>query len=220
MIDKVEDTPTLNANESFALMENGVFEKTDLYTPGFPNTEEGHAAYMSSYLIESGTLVISEICPAPRSGLREEDGELSDWIELKSNSNAPIALDVFALSDNEDRPIKWVFPEDAVIAPHGRYLVFASGKNRENAGNIPHTNFSLAGEGETVTLSTVQGQLLDRVTYPNMPVDHSFGRNEETGEWEVFECPPRASPTTRWAFTRRTSTCAPSTPKRFISLRG
>ncbi len=189
VIDKVEDTPTLNANESFALMENGAFEKTDLYTPGFPNTEEGHAAYMSSYLIESGTLVISEICPAPRSGLRDEDGELSDWIELKNNSNAPIALDVFALSDNEDRPIKWVFPEDAVIAPHGRYLVFASGKNRENAGNIPHTNFSLAGEGETVTLSTVKGQLLDRVTYPNMPVDHSFGRNEETGEWEVFEVP-------------------------------
>ena len=189
VMDKVEDTPTLNANESFALMADGAFAKTDFYSPGFPNTEEGHRAYMASYLVETGKLVINEVCPAPRSGLRDEDDELSDWIELKSNSDAPIDLSNIALSDNEERPVKWVFPEDAVIKPRGYYIVFASGKNRENAGGIPHTNFSLAGEGETVTLSTVHGQLLDRITYPNMPVDHSYGRDEETGDWRMFDIP-------------------------------
>lgn len=186
VIDKVEDTPTLNANESFALQADGSYIKTDLFSPGYPNTPEGHEAYMGSYMIESGQLVINEICPAPRSGLRDEDDELSDWIELKNNSDKAIDLSVFALSDNEERPVKWTFPEDTLIAPHGYYLVFASGKNRNSPGNIPHSNFSLAAEGETLTLSTRQGQLIDRITYPNMPADHSYGRDEQSGEWRVF----------------------------------
>ena len=148
VIDKVEDTPTLNANESFALQADGSYIKTDLFSPGYPNTPEGHEAYMGSYMIESGQLVINEICPAPRSGLRDEDDELSDWIELKNNSDKAIDLSVFALSDNEERPVKWTFPEDTLIAPHGYYLVFASGKNRNRPGNIPHSNF-LWREGNT-----------------------------------------------------------------------
>jgi len=189
VIDKVEDTPTLNADEVWALKEDGQFAKSELYTPGYTNNVEGFNAYMSNYLIESGLLVINEVCPAPRSGLRDEDGELNDWIELKSNSDEIIDLSVFALSDNEQRPVKWVFPEGAAIAPHGYYLVFASGKHRDNPGGIPHTNFSLAGEGETLTLSTRQGQLQDRITYPNMPVDHSFGRDPVSREWRVYTIP-------------------------------
>ena len=189
VIDKVENTPTLNANETYAMQEDGSFIKSDLFTPGYPNTQAGYDAYMSSYIIASGQLLINEICPAPRSGLRDEDGELSDWIELKNFSDKTIDLGVFALSDNEQRPVKWVFPEGAVIAPNGYYLVFASGKNRDNPGGYPHTNFSLSGEGETVTLSTRQGQLLDRVTYPNMPVDQSYGRDDTTGEWKIFTVP-------------------------------
>ena len=189
VIDKVEDTPTLNANEVYALMEDGSFRKSDMYTPGYTNDTAGFNAFMSHDLIASGLLIINEVCPAPRSGLRDEDGELSDWIELRSNSDEVIDLGIFALSDNEQRPVKWVFPEGAAIAPRGYYVVFASGKDRTNPGGIPHTNFSLAGEGETITLSTRQGQLIDRVSYPIMPVDHSFGRNPGNEEWQVFTIP-------------------------------
>lgn len=189
VLDKVEDTPTLNANESFSMQEDGTFVKSDLYTPGHPNTPEGHAAYMSNYLVASGQLVINEVCSAPRSGLRDEDDELSDWIELRNLSEKAIDLSPLAMSDNEQRPAKWVFPEGSVIAPNGYFLVFASGKNRIGPNGIPHANFSLSGEGETITLSTRQGQLLDRVSYPNMPADHSYGRNTSTGEWQVFNVP-------------------------------
>lgn len=194
VLDKVENTPTLNANEVFALQDDGTFIKSELYTPGHPNTREGHEAFLGTNLVATGKLVINEVCPAPRSGLRDEDGELSDWIEIRNLSNEQISLNGFALSDNEQRPTKWLFPEDAAIAPNGYYLVFASGKNRENPGSYPHTNFSLSGEGETVTLSTRQGQMLDRITYPNMPVDHSFGRKPDNTEWQVFTIPtPGAS---------------------------
>ena len=194
MLDSVENTPTLNADEVFALGEDGIFVRSEMYTPGYPNTQAGYEAYMNSYVIETGKLVINEICPAPRSGLRDEDDELSDWIELKNNSDEVIDLSKLALSDNETRMVKWVFPDGAFIAPRGYYLVFASGKNRENLGGYPHTNFSLAGEGETVTLSTRQGQLIDRISYPSMPVDQSFGRDEDTGSWRIFTIPTPGAP--------------------------
>lgn len=194
ILDKVEYTPTLNADESYIRTGDNTWEKTDLFSPGQENTKEGHMAYMNSYVIQAGVLVINEICPAPRSGLRDEDDELSDWIELKNNGDEPIDLSKFAISDNEQRPIKWTFPEGAHIAPHGYYLVFCSSKDRKDGVLYPHTNFSLSGEGETITLSTRQGQLVDRVRYESMPVDNSFGRDEETGIWKVFVIPTPGAP--------------------------
>ena len=202
VLDKVENVPTLNANETFALQEDGTFRKSGLYTPGFPNTQAGYEAYMGQYHVETGVLVINELCPSPRSGLRDEDDELSDWVELKNNGSVPITLgNVFALSDNEQRPVKWVFPEGAVIQPGGYYLVFCSGKNRENPGAYPHTNFSLSAEKGTVTLSTRQGQLIDRVQYENIPMDHSFGRNEETGAWQIFTIQTPGAPNNAAGFS-------------------
>ncbi len=200
-LDKVENVPTLNANETWALQDDGTFLKSDLYTPGHPNDQAGYDAYMSGYIISSGQLVINEICPAPRSGLRDEDDELSDWIELKNNSGEIIDLSRFALSDNEQRPVKWVFPEGSYIAPNGYYLVFASGKNRSNPGGYPHADFSLSGEGETLTLSTRQGQLLDRITYETMPADHSFGRDESDGSWKTFTIPTPGAPNNAIGFS-------------------
>ena len=80
-IESVE-VPTLNANESYARMEDGSFEITDQFSPGYPNTEEGHVQYLAQYTIQADTLRINEIMAAPRSGLRDEDGDLSDWVEL------------------------------------------------------------------------------------------------------------------------------------------
>ncbi|MDO5022345.1 MAG: lamin tail domain-containing protein [Eubacteriales bacterium] len=179
--------PTLNANETYYLNEEWEYVKGEnLYSPGFPNTAEGHDSYMNSYRIDSNNLVINEIMAAPRTGIRDEDGELQDWIEIKNRSNDMIMLKNYALSDNSDRPVKWVFPESAVIPPGGYYLVFCSGKNRTNPGGYPHTNFSIAAEGETITLSTKQGNLVDRIVFDNLPPDASFGRDESGEGWKVF----------------------------------
>lgn len=179
--------PTLNANESYALMEDGTYQKVDYYSPGFPNTPEGHQAYLSQYTVNPGDIIINELMPAPRSGLRDEDGDLSDWIELYNSSDKDQPLENLALSDNPDRPVKWVFPEGAFIPAKGHYLVFASGKDRVNAAGFPHTNFSLSAEGETVTLSTRQGQLIDRVQYSLVPADRSWGLDPQTDTWRIFD---------------------------------
>ena len=186
VIDSVE-LPTMNTNEAYARMEDGRFEVTEQYSPGYPNTEDGHVQYLSHYTIQADTLRINEIMAAPRSGLRDEDGELQDWIELYNAGNARVELKNYALSDNETKLAKWFFPEGAYIDPGQYYIVFCSGKDRTSAeGGYPHTNFGLSAEGETVTLANALGQLVDRVVFDNLPVDCSYGRNDLTNAWQVY----------------------------------
>lgn len=178
--------PTLNANEVYARQEDGSFMKGELYSPGFINSLEGHQAYLSQYAVTPGSIEINEVMPAPRTGLRDEDGDLSDWLELRNRGATDALLDNLALSDDPDRPVKWVFPEGAFIPAGGYYVVYCSGKDRLSAAGYPHTNFSLSAQGETLTLSTRQGQLVDRVQYASMPADQSYGRDPTTDSWRVM----------------------------------
>jgi len=73
-----------------------------------------------------------------------------------------------------------------VIAPRGYYLVFCSGKDRAlSADTIPHANFRVSAERETVILSDSQGRQMDRVAIDNLPMDASYGR-DGSGNWQIF----------------------------------
>lgn len=186
LIDSVT-LPIMNPDTVFALNTDGVFEVTDYYSPGYENTEEGYLAYRSETAVAEGAIVLNEVMADAKSNLLlDEDGELSDWIEFKSNLNEPYPLKNIFLSDNERKPLQWKFPDDAVIPANGYYVVFASGKDRgPNANGIPHTNFRISAEHDDVWLSDAQGRLLDRVTIDNLPADKTYGR-DETGNWEIF----------------------------------
>ena len=73
--------------------------------------------------------------------------------------------------------MKWCFPEGASIPAGGYYLVYCSGKDKMQQNGIPHTNFRISAERETLVLSDAGGHLLDRVTIENVPVDCSVGRD-------------------------------------------
>ena len=193
-LDSVQ-VPTLNNDESYARLEDGAWAKTEEYSPGYPNTVEGHDTYLSRYTVEAGTLMINEIVPTPRSGLRDEDDELSDWVELYNAGTQDIRLGAFALSDDETKPLKWTFPKDALIPAGGYYIVFCSGKDKiEESTLYPHTNFSINNEEETLVLSTVTGELVDRVTVKGVDRDMSYGRDPATLNWRVFTMPTPGAP--------------------------
>ena len=193
-IDSVS-VPTLNSDECYARNSQGAWEKTYEYSPGFANGPEGHDAYLANYAITPGVLMINEVVPAPRTGLRDEDDELSDWVELYNIGSEDILLGNLALSDDEQKPAKWSFPKDAVIPAGGYYIVFCSGKDKvEEATRFPHTNFSINNEEETLVLTTLTGELVDRVTVSNVGRDMSYGRDPQTLQWQVYTLPtPGAS---------------------------
>ena len=200
-IDSVK-VPTLNADESYARDENGNWEKTGAYSPGYPNTQEGYEAYLAAYSVHPGMLMINEVTPIPRSGLRDEDGELSDWVELYNASNKDIKLGSYALSDDETKPVKWPFPKDAVIPAGGYYIVFCSGKDKvEQDTRYPHTNFKINNEQDTIILSTLLGELVDRVVVTNVDKDMSYG-HDDSGDWKVFTLPTPGAPNNEYGAGR------------------
>ncbi len=99
----------------------------------------------------SHRIMITELMAVNGSGLQDEDGDYSDWIELYNPGEQPINLHGWALTDNPSKPGKWKFP--VVVLNPGQYLiVFASEKNRSNPAKGLHTNFKLSGSGEYLAL--------------------------------------------------------------------
>lgn len=163
----------------WALQENGQFAETNLFSPGYANDESGHQAYQTANMLMDGALIINEICPNPLSGLADEDGDYVDWIELYNTTDQTISLNGYALSDKVNKPLMWRFPDNAIILPHGYYLVFCSGKDRsDDPTEIPHTNFKISSEHDTIVLSDLRGRVVDRVIVDNIPDDCSLARQD------------------------------------------
>ncbi len=82
--------------------------------------------------VSAQRVCINEIMSQNASGLADEEGDHSDWIELYNPGPGPAALEDWALSDSRDDLLKWRFP--AVILDPGAFLlVWASGKDRRPA---------------------------------------------------------------------------------------
>lgn len=191
--------PAMDRNMSYSWIGGEDYIITEQYSPGYENTQEGFAAFRASTLIETGTLIINEICASSITTLRDEDGEYPDWIELYNAGTKAIDLSNYALSDDPDSLVKWRFPQGAVIEPGGYYVVYASGKDRASAnGGWPHASFKLRSNGETVILADIQGRMVDLVTYDLLEADTSWGRDEEgTSGFKTFFRPTPGLPNNR-----------------------
>ncbi|MFP6877189.1 MAG: lamin tail domain-containing protein [Roseibacillus sp.] len=144
-----------------------------------------------------GDLAINEFVASNRSGLLDQDGEASDWIELHNFGATALTLTGWALSDDADEPGKFILPDRTL--PSGGYLViFASGKDRAPAGaGEIHTSFKLAASGEYLGLFTPElpRVVADEIS-PVFPVqrnDHSYGR-DSLGTWRYYATPTPGSP--------------------------
>ena len=194
--------PIMASDESHALTADG-FTNVTWFSPGFENSEEGNQAYRESITVTDGSVIINEVMADPLTGLRDDEDELVDWIELRNTTNHDIQLNMFALSDNEKRPLKWRFPDGAVIPANGYYLVFCSGKDRADTSmtGVYHTNFRISAENETIILCDSQGHVLDRVMIDNLPQDCSWGRNTNN-QLQVFTVPTPSLPNDQSGFNQ------------------
>ena len=96
-------------------------------------------------------IVISEFLARNETGLKDEDSQLSDWIEIVNTGVEFVSLDGWTLTDNLDRPRKWKFPAVDLAAGVHR-LIFATGKDRRPADGEWHSNFRLSAVGETLAV--------------------------------------------------------------------
>ncbi|MCK4295663.1 MAG: lamin tail domain-containing protein, partial [Candidatus Marinimicrobia bacterium] len=80
--------------------------------------------------IFSQGIVFNEVMSSNVTTLIDEDGEYPDWIEVYNSSDAVINLDGYGISDDENDPLKWIFP-DFSLGMHQFMVLFASGKDRK-----------------------------------------------------------------------------------------
>ncbi len=193
--------PIMDSDESWALVD-GEFVNMTAYSPGYENSEEGHRRYRESISVSDGSVVINEVMADPITGIRDDEDELCDWVELYNTTDREISLAGLGLSDNEGKPLKWRFPDSAVIPAKGYYIVFCTGKDRmDTIKNAPHSNFKISAEKETIILSDSQGHVLDRVMIDNLPLDCSWGRND-AGQMQVFRTPTPSLPNNQSGFNQ------------------
>lgn len=122
-------------------------------------------------------VVISEFLASNVSGLTDEDGENSDWIELSNLSGESVDLFGWSLTDDASDLQRWVIPR-TILAPGGKLVVFASGKDRAITGQELHTDFKLSASGEYLGLVRPDGVTIESEYGPSYPVqypDISFG---------------------------------------------
>jgi hypothetical protein len=119
---------------------------------------------------------INEFLAINVSGLTDEDGDKSDWIEIYNPSTQPVELSGWSLTDDINLPGKWLFP-DIQIEKFSYLVVFASGKDRRITGKKLHTNFKLSGSGEYLALVNPSGKAVTEFNpfYPAQSADISYG---------------------------------------------
>ncbi|HEV8542927.1 MAG TPA: CotH kinase family protein, partial [Verrucomicrobiae bacterium] len=127
-----------------------------------------------------GAVIISEFLADNEHGIKDEDGQHSDWIELLNTGTTIANLDGWFLTDETNLLAKWRFPA-ITLAPNGYLVVFASGKDRTNATAPLHTNFKISKTGGFLALVDSNTNVVSSFNpYPAQQSDISYGRDAVT----------------------------------------
>jgi hypothetical protein len=143
---------------------------------------------ISSQFSFSQQIFINEFMSSNGSSIKDEDGNNEDWIELFNASESSVNLEGFYISDRQNNPKKWAFPNIEIAAKE--YLViFASNKNRRNPDGRLHTNFAISASGEDLVLSNEAG-ILQIIPAIAVPRDKSYGFQRDGQEpLVIFDVP-------------------------------
>lgn len=147
--------------------EDGVCEYP---SPGYSNTEDGYIAYLEE--LELPELIISEVL-SDNTAYTPISGEYYDFVELLNNSDAPLYLGDYALTDRWEKPARFYLP--AITLQPGEYvLIYCSGDSSLGENHAP---FKVSDGGETLYL-TRNGEYVDSLTVPtDLKRNESYGRS-------------------------------------------
>lgn len=167
-------------------------ESTEFALDGI--SHDGHQVKYETVYVDGKVLspYINEFVANNQTSLQDGRGRSPDWIEIRNPNNDPLSLAGYGLSDDPTQPMKWEFPEDVVLPPHGSTIVFASDRNdpRDSEGWL-HANFSLNASGESLQLTQPDGvTITDKLdSFPPQRVDLAYGKSM-TGQWTFMEPTP------------------------------
>jgi hypothetical protein len=168
----------------------------DLSTPPNPFAGSGWT-YTVDVSLPVGQVVISEFLAENATGLKDEDGDPEDWVELFNSGSTPVDLRGWSLTNDPDDPGLWPLPS-VILGAGERLVVFASAKDRRftTPGARSHTNFKLNASGEYLALfnaASPRGAATEfRGGYPEQRPDYSYGW--DGSQWRYYQNPTPGAP--------------------------
>ncbi|MBT7122539.1 MAG: lamin tail domain-containing protein, partial [Clostridia bacterium] len=148
-------------------------------------------AVLAVYLIkvlpgmtEQPELYITEVVTSNNLSYVDEVLGSPDWIEIYNASSFDVSLEGYGISDIAVLPYRYMFGDVTIGA--GEYLVvFAT---QERGTDDVCLGFSLAKEGETITLTNDEGVILQMLDVPEMMTDKSWGLTSD-GQYMYMAAP-------------------------------
>lgn len=139
-------------------------------TPGQDNTEAGYYAYLEERPLEG--LILTEVL-ASNSRYLPVNAQYYDLVEVMNNSDAPVHLGGYGLTDKRSTPERYAFP-DVTLQPGEYYVVYCSDDASLGENHAP---FKISADGETLYLSK-DGVFTDVLTVPgDLQENESYGRD-------------------------------------------
>ena len=192
------DTAVLNSVDSgMVLRREGEVWTQAKPCPGYPKTEEGMAEYEKSLKeTEDIGLYINEFMASNATTICDSFGSYSDWIELYNSTDTDMDISGFGISDNLSQPMKYRFPDGTTIAAKGYLVVFCSGNEGMQNGEL-HAPFGLRSYGEDVVIANRAGRIIDSYSFKNQETDVSMARIPDgAGELQPNSQPSPGYPNT------------------------
>jgi hypothetical protein len=139
------------------------------------------------------SIVISEFLASNTAGLKDSDGETSDWVEVYNRGKVAVSLAGWRLTDDPNQTERFVFPE--VSLEPGKYLlVFASGRPSNAGEKELHASFRLKASPDYLGLFDADGRLTQEFArYPEQTNDVSYGLGSD-GVTDYLSAPTPGAP--------------------------
>ncbi len=133
----------------------------------------------------AGTLVINEVLANNRGAVQNDSltaDYFPDYIELRNNGSASLALTGYSLTDDPLTPAKYIFPSGTTLAAGTHLLVWC---DSDTSASGLHAGFGLDADGETVLLMNGSA-IVDCVSFGPQAPDVAIGRIVNgTGGWQA-----------------------------------
>ena len=185
------DLPVSGSDESVYRSEEGNIITTRSATPGFENSTAGYAQYLASRVTQ-GPLVSSEAM-AYNQWYLPQNGEYTDWVEVKNISGSPVELSDYYLSDSGSDRAFYQLPA-YTLEPGQTYVILCSDELEIDSAAL--AAFGLSAEDDQLFLSYKDGSLLDYAHLHDIPIGCSFGRQDGEDGFFLFTAPTPGSDNT------------------------
>jgi len=186
---EIVDFENLKADQAYSkILNTGEWTINVSPTPGHENTSASAALIEGQFAAQNSIgIYINEFAATTTE-------QEYDWAEIFNSTAQTVDISGWGFSDDPSHPRKWQFPAGTTIGPNSYLGVFCSGMDTYSAGTY-HTNFSISATGgETLVLSSPEGQIYSRMPVLQQYTDMSYGRMYQQDGYFYFTTPtPRAA---------------------------